>query len=499
MTFRVLLGQFMHETNTFCKRVTDEDAFRAFYCHEGDDVLSALSGTANEVGGFVDAARAHGWTLIPTVATFATPGGVVTERAWDAFAGRIFDTARRDGPFDGVVLSLHGAMVRQDGSDGDAAMVSSLRAILGPDVPIAVTLDLHANLAPSLCNDAEIVMSYKTFPHVDMRQTGRKAAQVLHLGMQNGRVQNGRSVATIVRKLPMLTLPEGGRTDSEPMIGLMALATSLEAATPDLMDISINAGFSLADVPEIGPTVTVCHSGAQAAAEAAAGQVAAAMWDARNARTEELLTPAKAARIARAHDEAAPLVLADPSDNPGDGAYGDATNLLAQLIAEGGGNILFGALCDISAVRAAQQAGDGQTVQIALGGHFNPAFGGGPLLVTAQILALGDGRYVCDSPMWNGVTQSCGPSALLRIKGIDVLVTSAATQALDMNIFRALGAEPLNKRVIALKSTQHFRAAYAPVAHRIALVDGGGLASPRLDRLKFDRIPRPIFPFDPVT
>ena len=494
MAFRVLLAQFMHETNTFCRRVTDTDAFRAFYCHEGDDVLAALSDTANEVGGFVDAARAHGWTLIPTVATFATPGGVVTDRAWDAFAGSIFDTARRQGPFDGVVMSLHGAMVRQDGTDGDAALVSGLRDILGPDVPISVTLDLHANLAPALCGDAEIVMSYKTFPHVDMRQTGRKAAKALH-----ARMQVGPGVSTTIRKLPMLTLPEGGRTDSEPMLGLISLAAEIEARNPDLLDISINAGFSLADVPEIGPTVTVCHIGAQAAADDAADKVARAMWAVRDAPIEALLSPTEAAQIAFAHDAASPLVLADPSDNPGDGAYGDTTSVLAQLISDGGDNILFGALCDPSAVSVARQVGAGQTVHVDLGGHFDPAFGGGPLSVSALILALGDGRYVCDSPMWKGVAQSCGPSALLRIGEVDVLVTSAPTQALDINIFRALGAEPLQKRVIALKSTQHFRAAYAPVAARISLVDGAGLASPRLDRLEFARIPRPIFPFDQMT
>lgn len=494
MAFRVLLGQFMHETNTFCKRMTDADAFRAFYCHEGDEVLSALSDTANEVGGFVDAARAHGWTLMPTVATFATPGGVVTDGAWDAFAGRIFDTARHQGPFDGVVLSLHGAMVRHDGTDGDAALVSGLRSILGPDVPIAVTLDLHANLAPSLCNEADIVMSYKTFPHVDMRQTGRKAAEALQ-----ARMQNGRSIRTVVRKLPMLTLPEGGRTDSEPMSGLIALAAKIEESSPELLDVSINAGFSLADIPEIGPTVTVCHNDAQRVAEAAAERLASEMWDARNAPTEALLTPAEAAQLAHTHNAGSPLILADPSDNPGDGAYGDATNLLAQLIQHGGQDILFGALCDPAAVHIAQEAGVGQTIQIRLGGHFDPAFGGEPLSVSARVMALGDGRYVCDSPMWNGVEQSCGPSALMRIENVEVLVTSAATQALDMNIFRALGVEPLQKRVIALKSTQHFRAAYAPVAGRIALVDGAGLASPSLDRLQFARIPRPIFPFDPVT
>lgn len=194
-----------------------------------------------------------------------------------------------------------------------------------------------------------------------------------------------------------------------------------------------------------------------------------------------------------------PLALADISDNPGDGAYADSTALLAALLRGGGTDILFGAMHDPEAVAAAQAAGCGTEVALALGGKADPGFGGGPQHArahVAHVAHLGDGRFVCGGPMWKGVAQSAGPSALLRIDGLRVLVTSHATQALDLEIFRSNGIDPLAMRVVALKSTQHFRAAYAPVSAQICLVDGGGLASPRLDRLEYRRIPRPIHPLD---
>lgn len=495
MTKRVLLGQFMHETNTFCRRFTDESAFRGFYCHEGDAALDALSGTQNEVAGFADVARAEGWNLVTPVATFATPGGPVTHRAWEAFGERILTAACRDGPFDAVLLSLHGAMVLEDGRDGDARLVHELRGIIGAKVPLAVTLDLHANLDPGMASAADIILSYKTFPHVDMRDTGRRAAKALRLVLGNAPAQ----CRTVVRKPAMISLPEGGRTDREPMLGMMARARELTDASRGILDVSLNAGFSFSDVPEIGPSVSVVHLGAPDLAEKIADELCAAMWATRDADQEEVLTPQQAAGIAAAHPTGpgiGPLVLADISDNPGDGAYADSTALLAALLHGGGGDILFGAMHDPEAVAAAQAAGLGADIALSLGGKADPDFGGGPLHVQAHIENLGDGRFVGGGPMWKGVAQSAGPSALLRIGGVRVLVTSHATQALDLEIFRSNGVDPRTMRVVALKSTQHFRAAYTPVSARILLVDGGGLASPRLDRLKYTRIPRPIHPLD---
>lgn len=495
MTKKVLFGQFMHETNTFCRRLTDEDAFRGFYCHEDDTVLTALAGTQNEIAGFFDIAKAEGWELITPVATFATPGGPVTRRAWEAFGERILSTAKRQGPFDAVLLSLHGAMVLEDGRDGDARLVREMRAVIGPDVPLVATLDLHANLDPAMTDDTDIIVSYKTFPHVDMRDTGRRAADLLRLVLADPLPR----ARTVVRKPAMITLPEGGRTDREPMLGLMTRARMLTDAHPGIMDVSLNAGFTFSDVPEIGPSVSVVHRGAPGIAEQIADEMSAAMWTTRDAEQEAVLTPHEAAGIAAAHPAAqgmGPLVLADISDNPGDGAYADSTALLDALLRSGGNDILYGAMHDPEAVAAAQSAGRDSDVELALGGKADPRFGGGPLRVRARVLHLGDGRFVCGGPMWKGVAQCAGPSALLRVGGVRILVTSYATQALDLEIFRSNRVDPQTMRVVALKSTQHFRAAYAPIAARIALVDGGGLASPRLDRLEYKRIPRPIHPLD---
>jgi microcystin degradation protein MlrC len=500
MARNILLAQFMHETNTFCARPTGVEAFRGFYCHEDDAVIPALADTQNEIGGMVEVARDQAWSLITPVATFATPGGPVTRAAWESFGERIIAAAGAVDSLDGVLLSLHGAMVLEDGGDGDYRLLHELRERLGPQVPIVVSLDLHANLDPAMANCAQVIISYKSFPHVDMHATGRKAALLMAHMLEGAR----HRLATEVVKLPMITLPEGGRTDRAPMTRLLALARKHEAAHPGIVDVSVNAGFSFSDVPEIGPSVTVVHGGATSLARRIAEEIGEAMWQARDAEQEAVLGPEAAARVALEYDAGCqgPLVLADLSDNPGDGAYADSTALLAALhdaysAAEAPPETLFGALYDPEAVQAAREAGEGRTLEMAIGGKADSRFGGSPFTAAVRVKRLGDGRYRVQSPMWEGVEQSCGRCVLLQVGAIEILVTSLATQALDLGIFRSVGADPVAKRVVALKSTQHFRAAYGPIAGEIHLVDSGGLTSPDLSRLTYRRIPRPIHPLDP--
>ncbi|MBA2778425.1 M81 family metallopeptidase [Billgrantia kenyensis] len=500
MARNILLAQFMHETNTFCARKTGVEAFRGFYCHEGEEVVSSLGNTQNEIGGIIEVAREHDWSLITPVATFATPGGPVTREAWEAFGQRILTAASTAGRIDGVLLCLHGAMVLEDGEDGDYRLVREIRQCLQPDVPIVVTLDLHANLDPAMVDHAEAILSYKSFPHVDMRETGRKAARLLAELLDTPH----QPLATILNKLPMITLPEGGRTDRAPMTELLEMAQREEAAYPQIVDISINAGFSFSDVAEIGPSVTVVHRSAPELAQRIADELSLAMWQARDAEQEAVLAPDTAASKAVAYEphRRGPLVLADLSDNPGDGAYADSTALLAALYhaytrTTRPPDTLFGALHDPDTVEAAWQVGEGVMLDVSIGGKADPRFGGGPFRAQARVNRLGNGKYRVESPMWEGVEQSCGRCALLQIGAIEILVTRLATQALDLGIFRSLGVDPAEKRVVALKSTQHFRAAYGPIAGAIHLVDSGGLTSPDISRLRYRRIPRPIHPLDP--
>lgn len=494
MPKRILVGQFMHETNTFCRRPTDLDAFRRFFCYESDTVPAQLRGTNNEVAGFIDVAEDQGWDLVHTVACFATPSGPVTSGAWDYLAGGILGAARSGGPFDGVLLSLHGAMVTDLADDGEGALVGGLRAILGPAVPIAVTLDLHANVSARMVADADAIVSYATFPHVDMRQTGQKAARIL------ARVLNeALRPRVVMARRPMLTAAEGGRTDAGPMPAVLTRARSLETRK-GVLDISVNAGFALADTAETGPSVTVTTCGDPAEAEDIAEALMDGLWQSRDQVAERYFSVAEAVALARRFEASqGPLVIADFSDNPGDGAYGDATNLLAGMIGDGVEDAAFGGLYDPAAAHRLHAAGVGATVTLDLGGLADPAFGGGPLNVDGQVICLTEGDFTCDGPMWAGMKQSCGPSAVLRVGGIDILVTSSLVQAIDLQMFVANGIDPRAKRVVALKSQQHFRAAFQPIAGRVVLADSGGLASPDFSRLPYRHVRRPIHPLDPVT
>lgn len=488
--YRVLVGQFMHETNTFSRALTEIDNFRNFFCFEGRAVLDGLRDTNNEVAGFIDIADANHWSLVPTVATFATPGGRVTGRAWKHFVGMILEGAR-NGKFDGVALSLHGAMVTEDFEDGEGELLEQLRKVIGTQVPVAVTLDLHANVSEKMVSLADILVSYKTFPHVDMRETGRKAAQLLARTMESEISPTVESATC-----PLLTACEGGRTDRGPMVSLLREAVSLEQ-TPGVLDISLNAGFPLADTPFTGPRVTVVSDGLVPEASRIARTLIDQVWDHRDQQIERYFSVREAAQKARSPiTTSGPLVIADYSDNPGDGAYGDATNLLAALLEARVHCAAFGALHDPEVARSLHRRKVGDEIEVSLGGKHDPRFGGGPLRVRGRIQSLTNGDFVCDGPMWKGVRQSAGDSAVLRVGDLDILITTHVIQAIDLQLFIANGIDPRRKQVVAVKSQQHFRAAFEPIAEEVILAESGGLASNNFAQHPYQRVRRPIYPLD---
>lgn len=495
MTKRILTAQFMHETNTFSVRKTDLQAFRDFYFFEGDAIHQSLADTNNEIAGFIDVAQSRDWELIHTVACYATPSGPVTDGAWDRVVGAILKTARTQGPFDGVLLSLHGSMVTQSTNDGERRLVSEIRSLLGPAVPIAVTLDLHANVAPAMVEDIQILCSYRTFPHIDMRRCGAQAAGLLARTM-DGEIRPRVYIA----KRPMLTAPEGGRTDIGPMPHWLERAEA-ECRDKDVLDVSINAGFSFSDVEDVGPSVTVTANGAHERFQRIAEGLMQAIWEGRDETVETLYPVEVAVGMAAQMQEVeqGPFIIADFSDNPGDGAYGDATNLLAAMLKADLSNAAFGALWDPEAAEIMHRIGKGGTVTLAIGGKTDPAHGGGPLTVSGTVVSATNGDFVCDGPMWKGVQQSTGPSAVLRVGGLDILVTSRVMQVIDRQIFIANGIDPERKATIGLKSIQHFRAAFEPIARKVVLADSGALASQDHATRSYRNVPRPLHPLDGIA
>ncbi len=492
MGFTVLTAEFSHETNTFSIVPTDHKAFTDRYLLHGDEALRERGDANTDIAGFMDVARDKGWTLIHTLSTAAPPAGLVTRDAYERIAGQIVASASQHRHrLNGIALGLHGAMVTDFDQDGEGELLERLRAVVGPDMPIAITLDPHANVTKRMCSLATIIVSYKTYPHVDMRLSARQAAGILH------RAMTGEVKPTTLRvHRPMLEEVNGGRTDIGPMIERIASARAYEQQ-PDVFAVSVNAGFGNADIAEVGPTVLVTAQGDRTAHQRFAETLADDVWTRRFEMINTFVTVDAAASIGAAHDgKGGPVVIADYADNPGGGGYGDSTSLLRALLEAKVSNACFGALIDPEAARQLHMHKIGDTVSIMLGGRTDPRIGGAPLQVTGVLKLLSAGDYTGDGPMIGGLKKHWGPTAVLRVDDTDILVVSLSSQILDLQQFRAFGIDPVAKSIVALKSMQHFRAAFEPIAAKVIVCDSGALCTPDLSRLPYRNVTRPIFPLD---
>ena len=458
----------------------------------GDQAIAARGDKNTELAGLLDVGRDYGWQIDHTISAAAGPGGKVTRQAFDLLTAPLILAAERE--WDGIFLMLHGAMVTNFSDDGEGEILRRLRAVTGPDVPICVTLDPHANVTATMCELAQILVSFTTYPHVDIRTTGRRAAELLH------RTMSGDIHPTTLRAhRPMLEEANGGRTDLGPMIERHALARAYETRK-GVYAISINGGFPCADVAEVGPTVLLtCDRDVAENAEIAeiAETLADDIWNRRRDTLNTYVSVSEAVAAAKIWNAAAgPLIIADYADNPGSGAYGDATNLLAAMIDGAIENACFGPLVDPKAVKDLKYQDIGTEVTLNIGGSTTPQYGGGPLNVTGTIKWTGDGRVVGSGPMLGGLERSFGSTVVLEVAGIDILIVSIAHQMLDLKQFETFGIDPTQKSVVALKSMQHFRAAFAPISGRILVCDSGALCTLNYASMGYKNVPLPTFPLD---
>lgn len=492
-TFNVLTAEFLHETNTFCRVPTTLAHFAERGLLYGQAAVDARREANTELAGFLEAARAHGWQVTHVVSAHAQPGGPVTSEAFDHLCALIADAAAaHPGPLHGILLGLHGAMVTEGHEDGEGELLRRLRERVGRDLPIAITLDPHANVTERMCDLAQIMVSFKTYPHTDMRVAGRHAGEVLQRAM-TGEVRP----RTLRVKRPLLEEANAGRTDVGPMVERLRLARAHEQQ-PGALAVSINGGFPNADIAEVGPSVLVTFDGDPAPHLAFATALMDDIWERRADTLNRFLTVEQAAR--RCADwpaaEGPPLIVADYADNPGGGAYGDSTALLAALLRAGVQDACFGPMVDPETVRQLQGHQPGEVVLVQLGGKTDPRFGGQPLALRVTLLRLSDGDYVGSGAMIGGLRRSWGPTAVIRVEGITVLVTTIRAQMLDLQQFQAFGIEPARQRVVALKSMQHFRAAFEPVAGEVIVCDSGALCTLDYTQLPFEHASRPVYPLD---
>ena len=398
---------------------------------------------------------------------------------------------RAAGRLDGVLLDLHGAMVPEGLDDGEGDLIAAVREAVGPGVPIAVTLDLHGNLSSAMVAGADLLHGYKTYPHVDMAERGVESAERLL------EVVAGRLHPTAAFRKPPLLPPLGKQgTARGPMRLLYDRADQMER-DPKVISISIFAGFPHADIPDAGLGIYVVTDGDQDLAERLADELARMAWE---HRAEFLHTalPVKEAVAKALAAPGRPIVLADMADNTGGGAAGDGTEILRELIRVGARSAVVACLWDPAAVKACAAAGVGQRVTVDVGGKVDNRHGA-PLRVTGTVRTLSDGRFVHKGPMMHGLPGRLGTTAVLDVDDIRVILISYRWQTLDPEMIRFVGLDPLAEKIVVVKSTIHYRAAFEPIAKEIIEVDAPGLSSSNLSRFAFERVRRPIFPLDPET
>lgn len=490
MAKRVLVAEFMHETNTFSIRPTGLEEFQGGALCFDEDVPRQYRGTRSAMGAAFEAADEFGWTLAHPLVASANPSGRVTDEFFDDACRRILGAADQ---VDGVLLHLHGAMSVASHDDGEGELLQRLRERIGAQVPVVAVLDLHATMTQQMADCASALIAYRTYPHIDQYERTWQGAKLLARAMA-GEIQPRVALA----RRPILYALDGGRTTSAPMVELLRRADALEAEGQALA-VSIQAGFSSADVHDIGPSVAVTVDGDLAAGQAIAENLMDYVWQERHYSTIHFTPLDEAVRRAAQPDASGkPLVIADYADNPGAGAYGDSTTLLKAMIAADLQNVGFYAICDPQAAREAAAAGVGSTVTLMVGGKTDASQGGEPLALTGYVATVSDGRFVAHGPMGGGVARNYGLSVVFRVGGIDVVLISHNGQATDLGQFTSLGIDPTRKSTLVVKSMQHFRAAFQPIAREVLEVDAGALCTKDFKGRPYRRIRRPIWPLDDI-
>ncbi len=507
MSPRVAAAQISHETNRFSAVPTDYAAFEASGLTVGDAIRPSLSGSNTEFGGFLAGAARHGFDLLPVVAVWATPSGLVTAEAIDRLRRLLvggLERALADGRLDGVLLALHGSMVTESDHDGDAFLLEAARRTVGPAVPVVATLDLHANLSQRMVAAADLLIGYDTYPHIDMAERGEEACDLL-AKLIRGEIQP----TPALRKPPMLPTSQRMMTDRMPMRALIDRAQALEG-DPRVVNVTVAGGFPPADVPEAGLSVLVTTDDDPALAAEMAYALAREAWELRQGFLGGVTGWPDATVLIRdlARGElpgTGPLVLVDIGDNPWTGGPGDSAELVRFLLATKVAGAAVALVKDPETVALARAVDPGSTIEVRLGGKTDRLHGE-PLPVRAYVRLVSDGRYVNEGPMMAGVGVDLGPSAVLHCSAlegatppVEVLVTSRAETPIDLNVFRAHGIEPTRRAVLGLKGKGHFRAAFEPISRRIVLVEGPGITGADLSRLAFRHVRRPIWPLDPAT
>ena len=476
----VAVAGFMHETNTFSPIPADLAAFTRPATLPGltlgANILTRFHGLNVPVAGAIHTLHALGHAVVPIAWASAVPCGLVTEEAFETIAGKIVDGIAAVPRLHGICLDLHGAMVAAHFEDPETELLRRIRAIVGPDMPIVASFDLHANLASPRLALLDAAAAFRTYPHLDMADTGARAAALLHRRM------NGELLRIAHRRLPYLIPLHAQSTRSGPAARFYDSCAAFEAG-PGVASADMALGFPSGDVPFCGPSVMVTGTAPDCAADA----LARLMLEAEPEFATELPGPEAAVRQALAAKRW-PVVIADTQDNPGAGGTGDTVGLLRALLDAEAPDALVALLYDPAAALQAHALGVGATARFSLGAHSGV---GGEVPVEAEFTVerLADGRITAAGPMYRGNTWDIGAVALLRRDGVRVLLAERRLQTADTAVLRHGGIDPATCGIVVLKSSMHFRAEWEDIAAQIIVCAAPGLHLADLRAYPYRRLP----------
>ena len=470
MKKKLLIIEFKHETNVFCPKKADMQAFRDFRLYTGEEAFSKHRGTGTEVGAYLDVFEAReDFELIPTVAMYACPSGTVTKEVYAFVEESVTEAIRKHSPLDGVLIAFHGAMVAEGHPDGEGDLLELIRKQTGNNIPIVISLDLHANVTEKMVRHTEAIVPFEKYPHIDMYETGYTAAKIME-DILDGSLHPAMAYRRIPFLLPLFP------SDFPEMQVLYRAANKLQE-TKGARCVRFAHGFFPCDIEEMGMTVMTVTDGDQKLAEALADELEQTIRD--NIPNLKRVYPTldEALDIAVTPGDG-PVVIADASDNPGAGGISDSTHILRRILERGITGAAVATILDPKSVEACVKAGVGETADLKLGGWSDPAYSGGPLEVTAYVKKITDGKYRFKGQMMHGDTVNHGLTAVVEIAGNTVLIASLPRQPFDLEIFRYNGIAPEEQKILVVKSAIHYRASYGTVAREMLAVSLPGYSSP---------------------
>lgn len=487
---KILIARMNHETNTFSPVATPLAAFGRSGPSYGEDAYRDNKGMQTAMAAFIDAAEREHAQIVTPVSASANPSGPVAAAAYDAICDAIVSAA---AGCDAVMLDLHGAMVAENSKDGEGDLLARVRAAL-PAAPIAVALDLHGNVTQTMIDNADVIVSFKTYPHVDMYETGAHAARLL-FDLIHGRAQP----VIAWRQPPLLTHTLRSATAEGAMKRAVDAARAAEA--DGMLAVSVLSGFSLADIAAPCISVVVVgdeknHADGNARAEAVAERIARQIWDEREdfVYRSAPLAQSVGDALAMARGAARPVLLLDHGDNCMSGGTCDTMDLLEEALRQGLDGLVSGPLCDPEAVAALGAAGVGSRVTVQVG---NKAGGRAePVEVSGVVRALTDGEYVISGPTYTGQRAFMGRAAVLDTGAVKLVLTERTHEPWDLGVFESVGIDPRRARFLLLKSRMYCRPVFVPIAAGLVECDSRGVTSSDYGLFAFEHIAGPVYPLD---